>query len=60
MSVSKFRKADSMSRMCLSKKRFSQKTANKIAQKFNQRAYCCTLCFNWHLTSSLEKKGKTL
>jgi hypothetical protein len=43
-----------MQGMCFRKKKLSYKIANKIAQQYNQRPYCCPICQHWHCTKQSE------
>lgn len=53
--------AEDMAKMCLTKKRYSKGTAEKVAQRVRDerdhrvRAYYCPVCFKWHLTKSKER-----
>jgi hypothetical protein len=39
--------------MCGRKKSYeTQKKANKIGKKHNQRSYLCPVCYCWHLTKT--------
>ena len=48
--------ANSMSRSCLGKARWTEAKALKKAKEWDQRPYYCLLCNGWHLTKNKELK----